>query len=449
MVIRPAYPRGWSAAPILLLLLLSALWIAGGASRPDVMGQIVTRSAGWLTLVIAILCGLRPRITRTEAVAWLLLAVVLLVLLQLVPLPPAVWTLFPGRERFLESALGAPPWRPWSIVPWATMNAASSLIVPVVTFYLLSVLDDDERERLPGILLGMIFLSTLLGLWQFCGFSFSHPLVNDTEGSVSSIFANRNHFALFLAVGCLIAPAWAFSGVQGRRWRAPVAFALVTLFALTILATGSRSGILTGLLAIGMGLMFSWRDIRHAVRLAPRWIFPALVAAIIGVIVLLVLISIAADRAESINRAFALDPGEDMRRRGLPTVLAMIGAYFPAGTGFGSFDPMFRIHEPLALLKRTYFNHAHNDFLEVLLNGGLPGLLLLIVSLGWYIWASIRAWRAGPLNYGLGRIGSGMLLLILVSSLFDYPARTPIFMAIIVIAAVWLDQCTSRIALRR
>lgn len=449
MVIRPASPHRWSAAPTLLLLLLSVLWMAGGASHADVMGQVVTRSAAWLTLVIAILCGLKPDIIKTGAVVWLILAALLLVLLQLVPLPPAVWTLLPGRGPFLESALGAPPWRPWAIVPWATMNAASSLIVPVVTLYLLSVLDDDERERLPGILLGMIFLSTLLGLWQFCGFSFNHPLINDTDGSVSSIFANRNHFALFLAIGCLVAPVWAFSGLQGRHWRAPVAFALVTLFALTILATGSRSGILTGLLAIGMGLMFSWRDIRHAFRRAPRWAFPVLVAAIIGIIALLVLISIAADRAESINRAFELDPGEDMRRRGLPTVLAMIGAYFPAGTGFGSFDPMFRMYEPLGLLKRTYFNHAHNDFLEILLDGGLPALVLLLVALGWYIRASTRAWRADPAYYGLARLGSGILLLILVASVFDYPARTPIFMAIIVIAAIWLGQGASRIALRR
>ena len=449
MVVRPAFQHRWSAASALLLLLLSALWIAGGASRPDVMGQIVSRSAAWLALVSAILCGVRPGIAKAGPVAWLLLAAILLVLLQLVPLPPAVWTMLPGRGPFLESALGLPPWRPWSIVPWATMNAASSLIVPLVTFYLASALADEEGERLPGMLLGMIFLSTLLGLWQFCGFSFGHPLVNDTDGSVSSIFANRNHFALFLAMGCLIAPVWAFSGSQGRYWRPPVAFALVTLFALTILATGSRSGILTGLLAIGMGLLFSWRDIRQAFRHAPRWVFPVLVAAIIGIIALLVLISIAADRAESINRAFELDPGEDMRRRGLPTVLAMIGAYFPAGTGFGSFDPMFRIYEPLGLLKRTYFNHAHNDFLEILLDGGLPALVLLLVALGWYIRASIRAWRADPAYYGLARLGSGILLLILVASVFDYPARTPIFMAIIVIAAIWLGQGASRIALRR
>jgi hypothetical protein len=31
---------------------------------------------------------------------------------------------------------------------------------------------------------------------------------------VSGTFANRNHFALFMAIGCVLAPAWA---VQSSR----------------------------------------------------------------------------------------------------------------------------------------------------------------------------------------------------------------------------------------
>ncbi|WP_257558092.1 O-antigen ligase [Sphingobium sp. CFD-2] len=444
--IAPSRPS--SAALTLLLFLLSGLWVAGGASHADVMSQVAIRTIAWLLLVIALLIGLKPSAAKAGAVAWLLAAALLLVLLQLVPLPPSIWTLLPGREPFPETSLGEPLWHSWSIVPWATVNAASSFIIPVVTLYLVSALADNEERWLPSLLLGMIFLSMLIGLWQFCGFAFDHPWVNDTPGSVSSIFANRNHFALFLAVSCIIAPGWAFSGQSGHRWRAPAALALVMLFALTILATGSRAGIVTGLLAIILGLALSWGDIRHEIRHAPRWAFVVLIASVIGVIALLVLISIAADRAESISRAFELDPGQDMRSRGLPTVLSMVATYFPAGAGFGSFDPIFRIHEPFALLKRTYFNHAHNDFLEVVLDGGLPALLLLLVSLGWYVSASIRVWRAGSAQHRLAKAGSGILLLILVASLTDYPARTPIFMAIIVIAGLWLSQGAKHVALR-
>src|SRR3546814_11495408 len=101
----------------------------------------------------------------------------------------------------------------------------------------------EERAWLPAIMLGAIFLSMLVGLLQFSGFMIDNPFINDTRGSVGGTFATRNHFALFLAMGCLIAPVWAFAGKQNARWRAPVALPLMTLFALLILATGSRAEI--------------------------------------------------------------------------------------------------------------------------------------------------------------------------------------------------------------
>ena len=116
----------------------------------------------------------------------------------------------------------------------------------------------------------------------------------------------------------------------------------------------------------------------------------------------------------------------------------------------GSFDAMFRIHEPLALLKPTYFNHAHNDFIEIVLDAGLPGLLILLAALIWWGWASMRAWRSAGKN-GTGKsdigksgamlpmLGSATLLLVLIASIFDYPARTPMIMAMVVLAAAWLS----------
>lgn len=424
----------------LFILLLGALWLSGGASHADVTGQVVTRTVAWLALALAILCGVRPVTAKANPAYWLLLASALLVLLQLVPLPPSIWTMLPGRDVLLDASLSKETWRPWSITPSTTINAASSLIVPAVTFYLVSAMREEERVWLPAILLGAIFLSMLVGLLQFSGFIIDNPFINDSVDSVGGTFANRNHFALFLAMGCLIAPVWAFAGKQEAGWRAPAALALMTLFALTILATGSRAGILTGLLALAIGLALSWQNVRHALRGTPRWVFPALITAIIGIVVIFVLVSIAADRAESIRRALEVDPSQDMRARGLPTVLSMIATYFPAGAGFGGFDQMFRLHEPFQLLKPTYFNHAHNDFLEVVLDGGLPALLLLLVAIGWYAIASVRAWQASRRDSVLPKLGSAILLLIFVASAFDYPARTPMMMAMVVIAASWLCQ---------
>lgn len=436
-------PFRLSLSFVLLVAFLFILWGAGGASRADVAGQVVVRGAAMLLLIVAILFARAPSFRQGRAVMLLLAAALVLVLAQLVPLPPSLWQALPGRGLVVEAGrvagLGL-PWRPLSLVPGATANAAASLVVPVAALVLAAGSSPAERRSLPGVLLVLVGLSTLVGLLQFSGAGLDNPLVNDTPGQVSGLFANRNHFALFLAFGCLLAPAWAFQDGRGATWRVPAALGLVLLFVLAILASGSRAGLVLGVMALLLGLAAMRREIRASFRRYPRWFLPALIAGVAALIASLVLLSVLADRAVSIDRALTIDPGQDMRRRGLPTVLAMIRAYFPAGTGLGSFDPLFRIHEPFGLLKLTYFNHAHNDFLEILLDAGLPGLLLMVTGLAWWGWAGVRAWSAEAYKHdALPRLGSALLLLLLAASVFDYPARTPMMMAIMVLAGLWLE----------
>lgn len=426
----------------LLLALLAVLWLAGGASRADVAGQVVVRVAAWGALIVAVLFAPRPTNVRdVRPVAWLLALTVMLVALQLIPMPPDMWLRLPGRAM-LTGAMppGVPqPWRPWTMTPGATSNALSALVVPVAVLVLLAAMRPAERAALPIVLLVMVAFAMLVGLLQVSGGRFSNPFVNDTIGQISGIFANRNHFAVFLACGCLLAPAWAFLGERRALWRGLLALGLVVLFVLTILATGSRAGMLTGVLAVLIALMMVRHELRRQLVRAPRWAFPALITGVLAVMAVVVFASVAANRAESIHRTFAVDVGTDMRSRGLPVVLKMISTYLPLGSGVGGFDPMFRMHEPLALLKPTYFNHSHNDLLELILDAGMPGGLLLAGALLWWLSASIRVWRVrGGAATGTAQLGSAILLLLIVASAFDYPLRTPAMMALTVIAAVWL-----------
>jgi O-antigen ligase len=422
----------------LLLVLLAAVWVAGGASRADVIGQAIVRGTSAALLVIAALFARRPHADGAGPVIVILSAALLLVLVQLVPLPPGIWEALPGRAMFVPAAIGEQPWRPLSIVPSATLNSAASLIVPLAAVLLVLGLSRPERYWLPVLVLGVVIASMLLGLWQLSGQSIDHPFINDT-GQISGPFANRNHLALLLAFGCVLAPVWAFDEDARSIWRGPVALGLVIVFLLVILGGGSRAGVLLGVSGFLVGLLIARKGLRRELKRAPRWTLPALVAGISAIVAAFFFISFFAGRAESISRAMRLDTMEDIRTRALPTVLAMIQTYLPAGSGFGSFDPAFRIHEPFALLKPTYFNHAHCDFLEVALEGGLPALLLLLAAIGWWVLASFRVWRAsGSADMTMGRVGSTMLALTFVASAVDYPARTPLIMVVIAIAAIWL-----------
>lgn len=429
---------------ISLASLLAILWLAGGASRADAPGQAVVRGASAVAIFVLILLVDRPSSLRSKAVPFFLLTSLGLVLLQLIPLPPGIWQALPGRDVFAVAAAGAEqPWRPWAIVPGGALNAAVSLIVPAAAFMLLVTLRPGERLLLPGVLLGLITASMLLGLLQLSGAGFDNPLINDTPGQISGSFANRNHFALFLAFGCLLAPVWAFLGGRSPQWRGPVALGLVVLFVLTILASGSRAGMLLGVFATGAGVFLTRKDIMKAFQRYPRWVLPALIAAVFAVVVILGLATVMTGRALSIDRVIENDPGQDMRARALPIVLAMVREYFPAGAGFGGFDPLFRMHEPFELLKLTYFNHAHSDWLEVVLDAGIPGLLLLVAAVVWWGVASMRRWGVSSHDRNLlPHTGSVMLLLVFLASIVDYPARTPMMMTMIVIAAMWLSGDT-------
>ncbi|WP_433911485.1 O-antigen ligase family protein [Sphingomonas yabuuchiae] len=416
------------------------LWVAGGASRGDVMGQVVTRAGAWIILIAAILAGPYPALKTVRLPLLIFIATVILPLIQLIPLPPSWWQDLPGREILLIP--GEPiPWRPWTMSPSATRNALSSLIVPATILLLMAQMNDRGHHNMLTLLLAMVGTAVLLGLLQFSGAWFDNPLINETPGAVSGIFANRNHFGLFLGIGCLIAPVWAFMDREALYWRGPLAAGLLLLSILTTLATGSRAGALLAGLALVFTLFLVGKRVQRRLHGAPRWLLPALCIATIAVIGGFILLSFSADRADAINRMITLDAGDDLRAQARPTVLSMINLYMPFGSGFGGFDPVFRIHEPFDLLKLTYFNEAHNDFLGVALDGGIFGIAVLMSALIWWLIATLRVWRMkSDDDVLLGRLGSAMIFLILAASLTDYPARTPTIMAVLVIAAVWLSR---------
>jgi O-antigen ligase len=421
---------------VLLAALLVILWLAGGASREDVAGQILSRGAAWIAIVVAVLFARRPRIAEARGAALVLGAAILLCVTQLIPLPPGVWHALPGRAAFADPLISPPDlWRPWSLVPGGTVNALFSLVVPLAVLVLATGVREEQKRWIPVAVLAVIALALLVGLLQFTGAGIVNPFVNGTPGAVDGMIANRNHFALFLAIGLLIAPVWGVGAGSASRLRAPIALGLVLLLVLTILASGSRAGMALGVVALVLGLVMSRRGLKSALRRYPRWTLPAIGIGIVALIAIFVLTSVAADRAVSIDRLVEQDAGADMRTRGLPTVLAIVRTYFPFGSGLGSFDPIFRMHEPFALLKPTYFNHAHNDLLEIVLTAGLPGLLLVVAAIAWWAWRSVAAWRGEAV---LPKLGSATLLLILLASIVDYPARTPLIMAMATIAAVWL-----------
>ena len=122
----------------------------------------------------------------------------------------------------------------------------------------------------------------------------------------------------------------------------------------------------------------------------------------------------------------------------------MLVAYFPIGSGIGSFESAFRIFEPDELLGPNYINMAHNDILQLAIEGGLVSLLLLLVTISLIVIAAVKAGQKLPENKSKAFWAAlfGSIAVLLLSSAFDYPLRTPLLQALLAIAVVALVRAS-------
>ncbi len=392
------------------------------------------------------------RWTHVRAYRFLFLmtaAIFVLMIMHLLPLPPQIWGALPGRAIVAEvdkaAQLGA-VWRPISLVPTATWNAFYSLFVPLAVLLLGVQLTREQRFHLLPLVLGIGLVSGFLGLLQSIGAP-GGPLYLyrvTSAGSAVGLFANRNHQAVFLASLFPMLAIFATVDVpseQERNRKLGLVIAAGAVLIPLILVTGSRAGLIIGLLGLGLAVLLYGRsegvavDRRKLANIGPRRIIVAFAVLGLGAL------TVAMARAEAVRRLFAPDQTEDLRFRLWQPVAEMAWKYFPAGSGIGSFVEVYQVDEPYQLLNPTYLNHAHNDVLEVYLTAGLPGMLLVaFAALAFCRLAYVRVRSSIGAGRGVifGRLGATIVALLVLASLGDYPLRTPSLMCLFVIATLWL-----------
>lgn len=437
----------------LMLCLLVLVALTGGSSRADIASLIVLRPVAILLAVAAVAMSWPMAMREYRAIVAVLGAATLLLILHLVPLPPAIWQALPGRGliREIDAAAGlGNPWRPISLDPLMTRNALWSMAVPIAASMLAMRLDERYGRPLLLCVLAIGVLSGLLGVLQFAdGPSSPFYFYSITSNGFSvGLFANRNHQGVFLAALIPLLAAYAAMGRKDgrdRNARAIGAIAVGAMFVPMILATSSRAGFVAMLLgivsAIGIAtpLIKQRSTARDAAKVPRWWIYAA-----VGAIFLVLCISLVGlTQGNSVDRL--LDGGSDGPERRWPfweITIEAARAFFPLGAGLGSFVRVFQVFEPDTLLAMTYVNHAHNDYVELLLDGGVPALVLMLFALFIVARDALSVWRVKPAGSAitLGRSASVSLSILMLASVVDYPLRTPILAAIACILAVWLRR---------
>jgi hypothetical protein len=120
-------------AAVVPLFMLACLLLGGsaGAAWPNMALQL----SAIAILACAVMSAPRMQAGMPERnLVRLCYAMVGLVLVQLSPLPPAVWSTLPGRETVVQgfALLGQPlPWLPLSLSPYETMTSALWLLPPL------------------------------------------------------------------------------------------------------------------------------------------------------------------------------------------------------------------------------------------------------------------------------------------------------------------------------
>jgi len=398
-----------AVAPLYLLLCL----VLGGSAQA-VWGNLILQLIGLAIIVWALWAAGETRLSRSaRTLGWLAIATILLVLVQLIPLPPGLWTVLPGRSialdgfRLLDEQL---PWLPLSLTPFESLSSLPPLIPPLAILAAILRREAYRASWLAAAVVGGALISIGLGALQATTGQF-YLYEQSSVGSATGFFANGNFLGTLLLAAIAYLAALASRGRRGDRRFGPVLAAgpLLVILVGLVISRSLAAILLTLPVVLASVLLFGAR------KGGSRYLM-GLVAAGTGILGLIGFTSLPA--VTDPNNAVSSATRTAIYR----TTVVAITETFPFGSGAGSFPRVYAVHEQPADYQGAYVNHAHNDYLEVVLELGLPGLILLAWFLWWWGARTFAIWRS-PASSVFARAATVAAATVLAHSLVDFPAR--------------------------
>ena len=430
-------PRRRGATPILGRSLAAGLFSAmlalggGGVTYPLLGAAVQTAAIVLLALSLTMPHRSAQNLPVMPAAALaLLLALGIFLLIQLAPLPIGIWNDLPGRQlvRDLSAAAGtAPFWPSLSVDPFATLTSALELLPGIALLVAACRGGAAQRHLLIEIYLVMALAGLLLGLLQrlsgaeglFAPYQFQSMQV----GYFPGYFVNRNHQATFLLLAIPLVAHWAARSERldraGASVRQAIGLSLVTLFAIGVIGTASRAGFLLLVIALPVSALLLGRTALN-------------LRVVLLTVVPLSLAIVAASQSPTVQRALARFSQETDERPEFWAVTAEAArAYWPAGSGLGTFPRIYPSFEPARQLSDAYVNNAHNDLVEIWLEGGLPAILLLGGTAGLLCVGLFRRFggKISEAHRSAAVAAFAGCTILLLHSIVDYPLRMMTLMA--------------------
>ena len=282
---------------------------------------------------------------------WALMALIALpawiALLQLIPLP---------------SGTG---WHALSKVPQATWASALAGIPIAALFLSALAVDSRALKVLVRFWVAVAVFQGALGVLQLGGFEVLNFGGPKTTGVVGT-FANRNHFASFIAMAIPLAmlslkPHRPDPGKAGAvSWPA---VAMLFVLVAGLFASLSRAGLVLGLTAAMATGWMLWRPTQQKNHGSSSWLR--------ALVPLLVLLALAAGGLDWLSRfdASQLELSARVREINRLSAWAAAQANWPMGSGLGTLSSVFPTYQAAEIPQLV--DHAHNDYVEWLLEMGI------------------------------------------------------------------------------
>jgi O-antigen ligase len=414
--------------PVLVLLLLALAPLLAGAVHEPVFIPLLV-GCGVVGLA-SLARARRNKVAGAELLpgGWLLVSLHALVVVQLVPLPPALLrNLSPGSFSFYNDPLLVPltAWKPVSVSPPDTLRGLAFL----AAFSLLALAVFRElgtgrwRRRLlrtvvyVGLALTVVALlqavssepRRIYGLWQ-----------PRWDWAVFGPYVNRNHFAGYMVMASALAVGFALEALsrlraawvkRRRGWLTlgdseGLAFvraaALVMVVVAGLVASASRGGVTSFALA-SLVLPLAARE-RRRTALAVA-LLVALGAVWIGL--------------GGVITAFETRGVRTSRLELWQDVLTMVPRFPVLGVGWNAFASAYPWYQ--TIWRTDWIGEAHNDYLQALVDGGVIGAALVVGLLVVVFRGALARAALAPVELGV----FGALLGLAFHEIVDFNGQIP------------------------
>lgn len=434
---------------------------------------ILVLLAGLLTLKASInkdkAFGIRFR-WQENPLLLLFLAYIVFLLITMVPLPGSLLTHLSivakiVSEKSIPAAAisGIPVHDYWdTLTPYvypARMSLIRWIIYGLFLWSLIAALNSRKRiETAVIIILTLGCFESLYGIIQtYSGYEHIWWFKKLAHiGFASGTYPNRNHFAGFMEMGIVLSLAYGVILYDRHRnkekvlkgSRQSVRAKLLKVFSADELYTKIFLVVFSGVV-MGLGLFLSASRggiISMTAALVVMGIFltgikkyrrPGLYI-LIPFFILTAVYAISAGIDPTVDRFRQFESGYIDRAALTEKTLGIFDDYQVFGVGIGNFSYIFPRYQDI--LHRTGFvNYAHNDWAQLLAEGGIIGFVILLAGMGFYLFKTMRKWKQaqGAFAVCLGIAPIIALVSIGIHSFSDFnlhiPANVILLIAIIAI----------------